>query len=123
MTSFLQIIFFLSFALMAISPVQAGNGLASIMSKQQFEQIFFYKNAFYTYESFLRVANQYPQFLSSKSDAVNQRELAALLGQISLNTDMLYSVEEIGNRAPTQYCDASKVLAPCTPGKAYYGAH
>lgn len=92
-------------------------------------------NGFYTYTAFLAAAGSFPSFGTSSPDpAVNMRELAAFLGQISHETtggwptapDGPYSwglcwVTEGGTIPPTApYC-AESAEYPCAAGKLYYG--
>jgi chitinase len=93
-------------------------------------------SGFYTYSAFITAAAAFPGFGTSSADpAINKRELAAFLGQISHETtggwptapDGPYSwglcwiTEGKKNPVFTPYCDPSTSVYPCTPGKLYYG--
>ncbi|CAK4650146.1 hypothetical protein LEN26_003989 [Aphanomyces euteiches] len=98
--------------------VAAGNsGLANILPKSLFKQIFPNALPIYTYENLLANAAKYPGFANSGNSDVDRREVAAFLGQVALETGNLQYVEQIEKGL---YCQASTQY-PCASGKRYYG--
>ncbi|KAG9400935.1 Chitinase 1 [Aphanomyces cochlioides] len=84
--------------------VAAGNsGLANILPKSLFKQIFPNALPIYTYENLLANAAKYPGFANSGNSDVDRREVAASLGQVALETGNLqylswnYNYKDFGN--------------------------
>jgi chitinase len=116
--------------------------VSDYISAALFEELFKHRNdpacasnGFYTYAAFTAAAAAFPGFGTSSADpAVNKRELAAFLAQISHETtggwatapDGPYSwglcwVTEGGKTPPwSPYCEPSAAY-PCAEGKTYYG--
>ncbi|XP_047094195.1 chitinase 2-like isoform X3 [Lolium rigidum] len=124
------------------SPVQSGEGVASILSKDLFEQMLLHRNdaactarGFYTYEAFLAAAATFPAFGSTTeglSVETRKREVAAFLGQTSHETTGGWPTAPDGpltwgycfkqEREPKSiYCDTTKPEWPCAPNKEYIG--
>ncbi|XP_047094228.1 chitinase 2-like isoform X4 [Lolium rigidum] len=129
------------------SPVQRcgsqfGGGVASILSKDLFEQMLLHRNdaactarGFYTYEAFLAAAATFPAFGSTAeglSVETRKREVAAFLGQTSHETTGGWPTAPDGpltwgycfkqEREPKSiYCDTTKPEWPCAPNKEYIG--
>ncbi|KAF8057665.1 endochitinase [Scenedesmus sp. PABB004] len=76
------------------APVVPGGSVADLITPAVFEEIFKHRNdpacssnGFYTYDAFIAAANAFPGFGTASADpAVNRRELAAFLAQISHET-------------------------------------
>ncbi|XP_047094237.1 chitinase 2-like isoform X13 [Lolium rigidum] len=123
------------------SPIPGG-GVASILSKDLFEQMLLHRNdaactarGFYTYEAFLAAAATFPAFGSTAeglSVETRKREVAAFLGQTSHETTGGWPTAPDGpltwgycfkqEREPKSiYCDTTKPEWPCAPNKEYIG--
>ncbi|XP_047094242.1 chitinase 2-like isoform X18 [Lolium rigidum] len=119
-----------------------GGGVASILSKDLFEQMLLHRNdaactarGFYTYEAFLAAAATFPAFGSTAeglSVETRKREVAAFLGQTSHETTGGWPTAPDGpltwgycfkqEREPKSiYCDTTKPEWPCAPNKEYIG--
>ncbi|XP_047094245.1 chitinase 2-like isoform X21 [Lolium rigidum] len=117
-------------------------GVASILSKDLFEQMLLHRNdaactarGFYTYEAFLAAAATFPAFGSTAeglSVETRKREVAAFLGQTSHETTGGWPTAPDGpltwgycfkqEREPKSiYCDTTKPEWPCAPNKEYIG--
>ncbi|KAK1696696.1 hypothetical protein QYE76_013393 [Lolium multiflorum] len=123
-------------------PAPSGEGVASILSKELFEQMLLHRNdaactarGFYTYEAFLAAAATFPAFGSTTeglSVETRKREVAAFLGQTSHETTGGWPTAPDGpltwgycfkqEREPKSiYCDTTKPEWPCAPNKEYIG--
>ncbi|XP_051201172.2 chitinase 2-like [Lolium perenne] len=123
-------------------PGPSGEGVASILSKDLFEQMLLHRNdaactarGFYTYEAFLAAAATFPAFGSTAeglSVETRKREVAAFLGQTSHETTGGWPTAPDGpltwgycfkqEREPKSiYCDTTKPEWPCAPNKDYIG--
>jgi chitinase len=123
-------------------PGPSGEGVASILSKELFEQMLLHRNdaactarGFYTYEAFLAAAATFPAFGSTAeglSVETRKREVAAFLGQTSHETTGGWPTAPDGpltwgycfkqEREPKSiYCDTTKPEWPCAPNKEYIG--
>ncbi|CAK4638419.1 hypothetical protein LEN26_009674 [Aphanomyces euteiches] len=98
-------------------PPSGGSGLAKILPKSLFQQIFPNALPIYTYDNLLAMAAKYPGFANSGNSDVDRREVAAFLGQVALETGNLQYVEEINKG---DYCQPSAQY-PCAAGQRYYG--
>ncbi|MFZ5890860.1 MAG: chitinase [Myxococcota bacterium] len=111
-------------------------GLAEVLSRNQYEEMFPNRNALYDYDSLLLAAAQYPAFATTGSLAERRREVAAMLANFGHETTGgwptapggpeawgLYFTQEVGCESGgcTQYCDASNREFPCASGKTYHG--
>ncbi|KMQ51321.1 chitinase, GH19 family [Chitinispirillum alkaliphilum] len=94
-----------------------GTGLASILSESMFNEMFPNRNPFYTYADLISAAASYPEFANTGDLTTRKREVAAFLANIAHETGNLVYVEEIYRG---EYCQSSHI-APCAPGKRYYG--
>ncbi|EQC31682.1 hypothetical protein SDRG_10845 [Saprolegnia diclina VS20] len=92
-------------------------GLDTILSKATFQKLFPNALPIYQYENMIAMSQKYPAFANTGNDDVDKREVAAFLGQISLESGDLQYVEEINKN---EYCQASQQY-PCAPGKQYFG--
>ena len=63
--------------LLALARPPVDQGLSSLLSRQQYEQLFPHHNAIYTYDALLRAAASFPSFAGEGSREVRIRELAA----------------------------------------------
>lgn len=71
----------------------AGGGIGAFFSAADFAQFFLHTNdgsckhpGFYTYTAFATAAAAFPGFGTAASAAVNKREIAAFMGQVSHET-------------------------------------
>jgi predicted chitinase len=97
-----------------------GNGsFGGIVSRDTYEGLFPNRNALYSYDRLIAVANHYPKFCNDGSSDDCRREAAAFLAHVSHETGGLVFVEEQNTSDP--YCDPSNTTYPCTPGKTYHG--
>ncbi|KAF0690799.1 hypothetical protein As57867_017783, partial [Aphanomyces stellatus] len=99
------------------APTPGKSGLTNILPKDLFQKIFPKALPIYKYENFVAMAGKYPSFANTGDADVDRREVAAFLGQISLESGDLQYVEEINK---SDYCQASGEY-PCEAGKQYYG--
>ncbi|KAG9400937.1 Chitinase 1 [Aphanomyces cochlioides] len=98
-------------------PSSGGSGLAKILPKSLFQQIFPNALSIYKYENLIAMAAKYPGFANSGNSDVDRREVAAFLGQVALETGNLQYVEEINKG---DYCQPSAQY-PCAAGQRYFG--
>ncbi|GAB4813821.1 hypothetical protein N2152v2_000867 [Parachlorella kessleri] len=115
----------------------SGTGVEKYINRALWNQMFQHtsdprcpSNGFYTYDAFVAAAKAFPKFATASTDpAVNKRELAAFLAQISHettggpSTNNLYDwglcfKEEL--KPPNNYCVPSTAW-PCAAGKSYKG--
>ncbi|KAF0704578.1 hypothetical protein As57867_007293, partial [Aphanomyces stellatus] len=106
-----------SYSPSSVAPAPGKPGLMNILPKALFQQLFPNALPIYQYDHFVAMAAQYPTFANSGNVDEDKREVAAFLGQISLESGDLQYVEEI-NKAT--YCQASAEY-PCAAGKQYFG--
>ncbi|RHZ41653.1 hypothetical protein DYB26_013603 [Aphanomyces astaci] len=92
-------------------------GLTNILPKSLFLQIFPQALPIYKYENLVAIAAKYPEFANTGNVDVDRREVAAFLGQISLESGDLRYVEEINK---STMCQQSAEY-PCAAGKQYFG--
>ncbi|ETV65005.1 hypothetical protein H257_18209 [Aphanomyces astaci] len=93
------------------------SGLANILPEELFLQIFPQALPIYKYENLVAIADKYPEFANTGNADVDRREVAAFLGQISLESGDLRYVEEINK---STMCQQSAEY-PCAAGKQYFG--
>ncbi|KAF0706294.1 hypothetical protein AaE_014188 [Aphanomyces astaci] len=93
------------------------SGLTNILSKELFLRIFPKALDIYKYENLVAIADKYPEFANTGNADVDRREVAAFLGQISLESGDLRYVEEINK---STMCEPSPEY-PCAAGKQYFG--
>lgn len=96
-----------------------GTGFSSILSQEQFDQMFPSRNPFYTYQGLVEAANFYSAFAGTGDLATKQREVAAAMANFHHETGGLVHITEI---AQGSYCSGSSTpCGICAPGKSYYG--
>ncbi|GAC1365428.1 MAG: hypothetical protein NVSMB44_26820 [Ktedonobacteraceae bacterium] len=97
-------------------------GFKNILSRSDYEAMFPQHDGLYTYSSFARAVEKYPQFCNEGSLAHCKREMAAFLANVAYETGSLRYVEELGadTYPPTRYCQKSSAY-PCVPGQKYHG--
>ncbi|RHY93107.1 hypothetical protein DYB35_013896, partial [Aphanomyces astaci] len=93
------------------------SGLTNILSKELFLRIFPKALDIYKYENLVAIADKYPEFANTGDSDIDRREVAAFLGQISLESGDLRYVEEINK---STMCQQSPEY-PCAAGKQYFG--
>ncbi|RHZ23998.1 hypothetical protein DYB37_005809 [Aphanomyces astaci] len=93
------------------------SGLTNILSKELFLRIFPEALPIYNYDNLVAIAEKYPEFANTGDSDVDRREVAAFLGQISLESGDLRYVEEINK---STMCQQSPEY-PCAAGKQYFG--
>ena len=64
----------------------AGEGLASLLNRQQYEQLFPHHNPIYTYEALIKAAATFPAFVGEGTKETRLRELAAFLAHAAHET-------------------------------------
>jgi hypothetical protein len=101
-----------------------GCGLANVVSKAYFDQIFPLGNrhAVYTYEGLLAAAADYPAFANTGTVDTCRKEAAAFLANVARETGRLVYAEQIAKAA---YC-STRTGCACDPNttdqtKWYYG--
>ena len=84
---------FLSVALLLGASVPVAFSQASLLSRDQFEQMLKHRNeascpanGFYTYDAFIAAANSFSGFATVGDDTTKKREIAAFLAQTSHET-------------------------------------
>ncbi|MFD8754076.1 chitinase [Kitasatospora sp. NPDC059577] len=104
-----------------VAPATASGQAGFVVSKAQFGRMFPNRNQFYTYEALVGAMSAYPGFAHTGNDAIQRREAAAFLANVSHETGGLrYVVEQNTANYPT-YCDAARPYG-CPAGRAaYYG--
>nr|QIJ55475.1 endochitinase CH5B [Cajanus platycarpus] len=119
------------------APTPGGGDLASIISRNTFEQMLKHRNdeacqgkGFYSYDAFIAAAKAFPAFGTTGDTATRKREIAAFFGQTSHETTGGWASAPDGPYAwgycylreqnPSAYCSPSAQY-PCAPGKQYYG--
>ena len=111
-------------------------GLASLLSRQQYEQLFPHHNAIYTYDALLKAAASFPEFAGEGAREVRLRELAAFFAHAAHETTSgwagakggpyvwgLYYTDEQAclDGHCTQYNTGGTSPYKPAAGKSYYG--
>jgi chitinase len=114
----------------------ADAGLASLLSRAQYENYFPHHDPLYRYESLIKAAASFPLFAGEGDMSVRKRELAAFFAEIAHETTNggaeapggpyawgLYYTEELGcgDGHCRQYNSANGGPYHAAPGKTYYG--
>ena len=93
------------------------------------------QNEMYSYNSFLKAAKKFPQFLGNKNDTINKRELSAFLANIAQETSggwdnapdsyftwgLYFTEEQNCNEGCQQYSDTTNKKYPPFNGCSYHG--
>lgn len=101
-------------------PLAAAAATPFLPSREQFDQLFPERIAFYSYEGFVEAVRQTPGFADWGSETQRRQEMAAFLGQISHESDRLRAQREYRRANWDKYCRSDERLA-CAPGQQYYG--
>jgi hypothetical protein len=114
----------------------AAAGVETLLSRQQYEQLFPHHNPIYTYEAFIKAAAYFPLFAGEGSPEMRKRELAAFFAHAAHETTNggpgaaggayawgLFYTEEQGCRDGhcTVYNTGGASPYKPVPGKSYYG--
>jgi hypothetical protein len=139
-SSTLVLIHSILFSLLCFASARVINSpISHFISNDLFNNFFLHRNDsacpakdFYTYESFIKATNCFPEFGSVGSLATKKREIAAFLGQISHETTGGWATAPDGPYAwglcfkeevspGSDYCDSTNTEWPCQSGKSYKG--
>ena len=91
------------------------------VSQTQFNQFFPNRNSFYTYSGLVAALSAYPGFTNSGSEAVQKREAAAFLANVSHETGGLVHIVEQNTANYPHYCDTSQPYGCPAGNDQYYG--
>ncbi|MCT2584827.1 glycoside hydrolase family 19 protein [Actinophytocola gossypii] len=98
-----------------------GPGPGFVVSEAQFNQMFPWRNSFYTYNGLINAMGAFPAFANTGSDTVRRQEAAAFLANVSHETGGLVHIVEQNQANYPHYCDDSQSYG-CPAGRAaYYG--
>ncbi|MBE1876288.1 glycoside hydrolase family 19 protein [Myceligenerans pegani] len=98
---------------------EPGDGF--VVSEAQFNQFFPNRNPFYTYSGLVDAMNSFPAFAHTGSDAVQRREAAAFLANVSHETGGLVHIVEQNTANYPHYCDTSQPYGCPAGHDQYYG--
>ncbi|KAF0716410.1 Aste57867_2869 [Aphanomyces stellatus] len=98
-------------------PTLPPRGVGALLTKDLYAKVFPNALPIYQYDNLVAVAAKYPSFANSGNVDNDKREVAAFLGQLSLESGDLTHVEELHK---TDMCQPSATY-PCASGKQYYG--
>jgi basic endochitinase B len=117
-------------------PAASEGGLASMLTKAQYEKYFPHHHSLYSYEALIKAAAGFPLFAAEGDVTARRRELAAFFAEIAHETTNggpdapggpyawgLYYTEELGcegGHCP-QYNSGNGGSYKAAPGKDYYG--
>jgi hypothetical protein len=111
-------------------------GIASLLTRQQYERFFPHHHPLYTYDAFIKAAASFPLFAGEGSPDVRKRELAAFFANAAHETTNggpgsaggeyawgLYYIEELGcgDGHCTVYNTGGTSPYKPAPGKSYHG--
>jgi chitinase len=114
----------------------AEGGLASLLTKSQYERYFPHHHPLYSYEALIKAAETFPLFTQEGDVTVRRRELAAFFAEIAHETTNggagapggpyawgLYYTEELGCQDGhcKQYNVSNGSPYHAVPGKSYFG--
>ncbi|GJN09185.1 hypothetical protein PR202_ga27167 [Eleusine coracana subsp. coracana] len=111
--------------LAAAGGASAQQGVGSIITAQMFESMLSHRGdnpcqgAFYTYDAFIKAANDFPDFGNTGDDETRRRELAAFFGQTSHETNGGWA-DAPGGPFAWGYCWVTERNNPPTD-PTYYG--
>jgi len=129
-------IHFLIAAVMFFPFRQEPRGLAALLDKKEYEQLFPHHHAIYTYEALISAAASFPDFAGEGNTLIRKRELAAFFANIAHETGNggsgakggpyawgLYHTEEQACRDGhcTVYNTAGNSSYNPVPGRSYFG--
>ena len=112
------------------------DGLSSLLSRQQYEQLFPHHHALYSYEALIKAAADFPTFAAEGGRDIRLRELAAFFAHIAHETTsgwadakggpyvwgLVYTEEQACRDGHcTQYNTGGTSPYKPVPGKSYYG--
>src|SRR5882757_4611822 len=132
----LSLIILLSLVAPGSTQPQTGKGLASLLSRTQYEQLFPHHHAIYTYEALIRAADSFPAFAGEGTRETRLRELAAFFAHAAHETTngwpgakggpyvwgLFYTEEQAClDGHCTQYNTGGTSPYKPVPGKSYYG--
>ncbi len=80
-------------------------GIAGVVSSALFDQMFPYRNPFYTYDGLVSTSSAYADFVNSSDPTIRAREAAAFLANVAWETGGLQFIDEIDQSG--DYCDPS----------------
>ncbi len=107
--------FWLSIDFIRLTP----RGFPSIVSQNQFTQMFPHANSFYSYLGLVSACSTYPAFCTSGNATQNAQEAAAALANFAHETGGFVYIEEINK---SDYCSGTSTpCGVCASGKQYYG--
>lgn len=89
-------------------------------TREQFDQLFPERIAFYSYEGFVAAVRQTPGFADTGSELQRRQEMAAFLGQIAHESDQLRARREYRKANWDHYCRPEGEPG-CAKGQQYYG--
>jgi len=113
-----------------------GEGLSSLLTKQQYEQLFPHHHPLYTYEALIKASADFPSFAGEGAHEVRLRELAAFFAHIAHETTsgwsgakggpyawgLVYTEEQACRDGHcTQYNTGGTSPYKPVPGKSYFG--
>ncbi|HEY4207220.1 MAG TPA: chitinase [Puia sp.] len=132
----LPLILLLSWTSTALERRGPGEGLSSLLSKQQYEQLFPHHNPLYTYEALIKAAADFPAFAGEDTRMTRSRELTAFFAHIAHETTsgwsgakggpyvwgLVYTEEQACRDGHcTQYNTGGSSPYKPVPGKSYFG--
>lgn len=91
-----------------------------IPTREQFDQLFPERIAFYTYEGFRQAVQLSPGFADWGTEQQKRQEMAAFLGQIAHESDHLRAQREYKKANWDKYCRSTDSFG-CAPGQQYFG--
>lgn len=94
---------------------------ATLLTEAQFNQMFPNRIAFYTYKGLIEAADATPGFAKEGSVEVRKREIAAVLGNATQESDSFKATREYNMANWPLYCDKMNTTFPCKGNNQYYG--
>jgi predicted chitinase len=112
------------------TPTPIAGAITSIVPIAKFDEMFPYRNAFYTYNNFVDASNAIPAFAGTGDTNRRKREAGAALANFHHETGGLWHIKEV---QPNTYCSTLDAELPktstgqpvlacrCVSGQQYYG--